>query len=221
MALKTATEYKTATGSTVSDANVTSALAAAQRRIERYIGSDGLDYSASITEYQDGLGGQSLQARRWPITEITSIAYRAGDAGDDWQVFNSDTYTYDQVTDNVGTIHRIPMTHARVFAVDEYGVPYRTAVGQRGVFFQGFKNIRLIYAAGYDDGTSGVDVDTYAPDLVEALYGVTDSILSARGRDPAIQSKTLGSFGYTLRASEESSKEIREMLRPFRRGDLW
>ena len=208
-------EYKSHSGIIVTtyDTLITAKIAVAQSKAEAFCARK-FD-SASYTEYLNGNGTQSIVLKNTPITALTSVTLISSDNVE--TELDSDTYRYEAES---GILRRTDGGVWARFPEDWAGLRI-SRFGRSNGFPQGYRNIKVVYTAGY---TAAVETSTAgnAPAaLKQALYYIVSMEL-ARARkgidhDPALTSASLGDLSLSWKGQAEVDKTWKELLLPYRR----
>lgn len=183
MAIVTLADFKAHIGvsGTSEDSKLEVILLGAERAVESYCGRR--FGSQSYTHEVDGSGAVALYLPQRPVTAVESVHVAVGEFGGTWSddLLWSDGSAYmvdrtDESEDNVGRL-----------------------LSMRGVWPRGFRNVRVVYTAGY----TRVPYDVK---LAVMQLGAAVRADSENGRP--VQSETLGDYSYTLlsRGSGASSE---------------
>lgn len=204
MAIATTANYKTYAGITAStwDAQLGVIIPAVQAEMERYCGR--VFDTASYTEYHDGCFANQLVLKNTPITALTSVALVGTDGTE--STVDSTTYTYD-ADSGVVSFKRVSRG---LVTVDDWGYPENYGSGESPNFGAGFRNVKVVYTAGYSSGTMPAD-------LKMALYRLVDSAFKNVGQDRTLRSETLGSYSYTAGGGDGYTDLLVSVCAPFRR----
>lgn len=201
-------EYKVWAGisGTAQDALLTVLVDAVSAEVRRWCDrnlTNGFE-SASRTERYSGMGEQTIQLTEWPVASITSVTVYTADGTA--EVLDSSTY---RVNGDSGVLSRIDPKRAR-FPVTAFGSVDATFSTQPW-FEEGFDNVQVVYTGGYS---------TIPADLKMACYRLTDLAYSARGRNFALASESLGQYSYS-NANPKATNEIKaEVLRAYMTGGV-
>ena len=164
--LTSLTTYKTRAGIAVSthDDELTILLAEAESIIQKYIGRILEDTGTDRTEYYNGTGQNVIQVNAYPITSITSLGYLSGVSASvpTYTNFTSSDYYFNSST---GEVVRFVGTGFYYFQ-EEISNKFVT-------FYEGIKNIRIVYRGGYTSST-------VPNDLASAIYDLTGILMQGR-----------------------------------------
>lgn len=164
--------------------------------------------SGTYTETYDGDDTQELTTDYANIQSITSIKQILGFVDG-----VANTYTYD--IDSYGhdgdrTVYRLPRDDGRRFGLDDWGNQLDPMTASGPVFPLGFKNIELVYVAGYDTADM-------PQALKRAVCVLIDSMFDTRRNDQIIaQAKTNSGVSITMRSVAEQSAAFTNLIRPWR-----
>jgi hypothetical protein len=192
-------EYKVWSGITgaAQDALLTVLVDAVSMEVRRWCDrniTDGFE-SKARTERYDGNDDQFLQLMEWPVTSVATVKVYAADGTS--ETIESTSY---RVNGDSGVLSRIDPVLGR-FPVTAFGTVQATFSVQPW-FDRGFDNWEVTYTGGYA---------TIPADLKMACYRLTDLAYTARGRNFAIQSESLGGYSYT-NANPKATTEIKASL---------
>ncbi|NDD75548.1 MAG: hypothetical protein EBZ40_11325 [Gammaproteobacteria bacterium] len=180
-------EYKVWSGitGTAQDALLTVLVNAVSMEIRRWCDRDlinGFELTAR-TEYYNGSGEETIMLREWPVASVASVVIRY--AGGQTETVDATTYRVDSES---GVLSRIDAVRTR-YGVTSFGnIDSIFAAEPR--FPDGFGNIAVTYTGGYD-------IANIPPDLKMACYRLIDLAYSARGRNFALASESLGQYSYS------------------------
>jgi hypothetical protein len=205
MPLCTATEYKAWRGVTSSGYDtlygtlIDTATAEIERLCGRTVGGF-ISTNGPFTETFDGDGTQYLRLSNGPISSITSIKY----GNSDQTTIDSSGYTHD----GKHAVMLLPRTSGAFLQRDDWGMPVTGVSGN--VFPIGFKNVEVVYAAGYADTASVPD------DLKLVCYRFVDHYAESRGGDMEKLTEAIGNTNVTVKATAEFSDRVLQLLAPWR-----
>lgn len=137
----------------------------------------------SYTENLHGTGTETLALAHRPVNSVTSIVTVSG-AGSSETTSAVDATTY-RVDTDAGIIELLD-----------------------GIWARGFRNVRIVYNAGYTTVPYGV---------LQIAREVLAEYWEGRNRSPAFQSESLGDYSYTRRSPEDHEKYWAQRLAPWRR----
>lgn len=199
-------EYKVWAGisGTAQDALLTVLVDAVSMEVRRWCDRDlttGFE-SAARTEYYDGTGEETIQLVEWPVTSVASVVIRY--AGGTTETVDANTY---RVDGGSGVLSRIDAVRTR-YPVTTFG-NVDTIFGAEPMFPSGFRNIGVTYTGGYA---------TIPADLKMACYRLTDLAYSARGRNFALASESLGQYSYSNADPATTTNIKAELVRAYNTG---
>jgi hypothetical protein len=200
MALATVTEVKTflsITGATF-DALLADLLKVAERRIAELCNRKkyGFDLTLAMVEHFDGEGASQLILAYTPIASVASVK-SVGYDGEE-TTLDAGLYTFDPETGVLGFRFPRAVRYAQVWSSGSGGgnLPSTGFRGPFPSFGDGFRNIKVTYAGGYE--RNGVGGDELPATLRQAAIEYTAAIFQYRQRDPSLQAENLGAYGYTM-----------------------
>ena len=199
-------EYKVWSGisGTAQDALLTVLVDAVSMEVRRWCDRDlsnGFE-SAERTEYYDGTGEETIQLVEWPVASVASVVIRY--AGGTTETMDSNTY---RVNGDTGILSRIDAVRTR-FGVTAFG-NIDSVFAAEPRFPSGFKNIGVTYTGGYSP---------IPADLKMACYRLTDLAYSARGRNFALSSESLGQYSYSNADPTTTNTIKAELVRAYNTG---
>lgn len=208
--IATVAEYKTYAGISVStwDTQFGVFVDAANDLIPRYCNRTSFDSSTYTEVHSTGPDQATITVRVPPITSITSIKRLLGTS--DTVTLDSDTYTFDA---NSGLVK---LWGAGGGTLDEWGMRGFNAgalvVDSGPRFEETVLGYQVVYVGGYATMPNGLKL---------ALYRIVDGMRARVGRDPRLQSESIGAYSYSLAAADSQggiiSPEVQAILNPYRR----
>ena len=190
MAILSTADFKTYTGLTGStlDARLAVLIPAVQDMLERMAGRQ-FD-AATYTEFQNGRGQPSVLVNNPPIRTLTSLQL-VDEQGNVLQTYAATDYTINNGPDNLsaGLITLVPSL-AAVELDPDYTAAYPTQYGDAPWFPYGERNVKVVYAGGFDTMPTALVLDMVG--LVSAALSMT-----TYGVDPTKDSERLGDYSYS------------------------
>ena len=182
MPILTATAYKqyATLPSTLDDARITAAIAAAEAMLLRWTGADAFASTVYVDQAYSGNGSSMLVLHNWPVTAIASIAY-VGCSGDA-SVLAASAYRADS---SLGIVYKLGAGDRMIYYDSQ---PFIGGITDTSVWRAGPQNYTVSYTAGYA---------TMPDDLVQLCCEMVDWIMAAAGKDPALQSESIGGYSYS------------------------
>lgn len=199
-------EYKVWSGitGTAQDALLTVLVDAVSMEVRRWCDRDltnGFE-SASRTEYYSGTGEETIQLLEWPVASVASVTIRY--AGGTTETVDADTYRVDGTS---GVLSRIDAVRTR-YPVTSFGT-IDNMFGAEPRFPHGFNNIGVTYTGGYA---------TIPSDLKMACFRMVDLAYSARGRNFALASESLGQYSYSNADPATTNTIKADLVRAYNTG---
>jgi hypothetical protein len=211
LAIITTAEYNTYAGISGQDTVVAVLILGAQAAIQRHCDVASFDEATYTLEKYDGTGTDQLCLRNRPVTAVSAVKIREGLADATPTTLETNTYLFE--TDLSGLLTRISDSG---FWDQGFGINGVVRVSTCPVWPVGRQNIVVTYTAGYSSGTMPADLKT-------AMYRLVDSLRGRRGRDPSLQSESMGAYSWTAAEAETDALgfitgEVAALLSNFRRG---
>lgn len=184
------------------DTEIEAAIDAAEEAFKRYTGQS--FEAATYTEIHSPNGGRVVTVNSTPITSITSL--QEIDASDNVShTYAESSYTVDL---DAGVIRIATSAYNARIVADANGPHRQDVVGPPSGFGYLPSRVKVVYVGGQA---------TVDPDIVRAVNRLVDLYLAENGRDPALQSKALGSANYTLKSGADYADARAQIMNPFRR----
>jgi hypothetical protein len=194
------------------DTAIASAIAVAQRRLQRYCGRE-LD-SAERTEVHNGRGEDRLQLKAPPIETVTSVTLRL--SADSTTVYSGSDLTgafrWD-AEESGGLIGWINSSRGQLRPADIAGTLRTPGWGASRSFPRGFQNIVVVYTGGFAEGEAPADLEETVKLMARAALAAAADAIGATGE---FQSENIGAYGYARRAMDEVLRARESELGPFK-----